>query len=89
MEQIFSVDHVSFSYHTMQGEIPALSDITFSVNAGDFLAIVGPSGCGKSTLLNLLAGLLEPEAGNTGSLAPRLPQSCVIISDTCSKMTNS
>ena len=64
MEQIFSVDHVSFSYHTMQGEIPALSDITFSVNAGDFLAIVGPSGCGKSTLLNLLAGLLEPEAGN-------------------------
>ena len=64
VEQIFSVDHVSFSYHTMQGEIPALSDITFSVNAGDFLAIVGPSGCGKSTLLNLLAGLLEPEAGN-------------------------
>ena len=58
VEQIFSVDHVSFSYHTMQGEIPALSDITFSVNAGDFLAIVGPSGCGKSTLLNLLAGLL-------------------------------
>ena len=63
MEQIFSVDHVSFSYHTMQGEIPALSDITFSVNAGDFLAIVGPSGCGKSTLLNLLAGMLTPESG--------------------------
>lgn len=64
MEQIFTVNHVSYAYHTMQGEVPALSDITFSVNSGDFVAIVGPSGCGKSTLLNLLAGLLTPESGN-------------------------
>lgn len=47
MEHIFEVDHVNFAYHSMQGEIPALSDITFSVRPGEFIAVVGPSGCGK------------------------------------------
>ncbi len=55
---------VSYSYHTMEGETPALLDITFSVTSGEFLAVVGPSGCGKSTLLSLLCGLLKPESGN-------------------------
>lgn len=56
--------NINYSYHTLSGETPALSDITFSVNQGEFLAIVGPSGCGKSTLLSLLCGLLTPESGN-------------------------
>lgn len=64
MEQLMDISHVSYSYHTMQGETPALSNINFTVHKGDFLAIVGPSGCGKSTLLSLLAGLLEPERGS-------------------------
>lgn len=51
------------SYHTMEGEIPALSHISFSIEEGEFAALVGPSGCGKSTLLNLIAGLLKPEQG--------------------------
>lgn len=63
MHPLFEIQHLSYAYHTMQGETPALSDITFSVNAGDFVAIVGPSGCGKSTLLNLMAGMLTPEQG--------------------------
>lgn len=54
---------VDYSYHTMEGETKALSDISFHVNSGEFLCIVGPSGCGKSTLLSLLAGLLAPERG--------------------------
>lgn len=54
---------VSYSYHTLEGETPALSNISFSVTSGEFLAIVGPSGCGKSTLLSLLSGLLKPEEG--------------------------
>ena len=63
MHSLFEIQHLSYAYHTMQGETAALSDITFTVNSGDFVAIVGPSGCGKSTLLNLLAGMLTPESG--------------------------
>ena len=62
-DQILSLEHISLSYHTMKGETPALCDLTFSVNLGEFVALVGPSGCGKSTILNLISGLLKPEAG--------------------------
>ena len=56
-------NRVSYSYHSLDGETLALSDISFSVASGEFIAIVGPSGCGKSTLLSLLSGLTEPEQG--------------------------
>ncbi len=55
---------LSYSYHTMDGETQALSDISFSVAAGEFIAVVGPSGCGKSTLLSLISGLLQPDEGS-------------------------
>ncbi|MDO4268552.1 MAG: ATP-binding cassette domain-containing protein [Eubacteriales bacterium] len=64
MDTLLDVSHVCYSYHTLSGETPALTDITFSVKEGEFLAIVGPSGCGKSTLLSLLAALMEPEQGS-------------------------
>ena len=57
------VKDLSYSYHSMEGETKALSNISFSVNKGEFLAIVGPSGCGKSTLLSLISGLLVPSDG--------------------------
>jgi NitT/TauT family transport system ATP-binding protein len=41
----------------------AVQDVTLSVGAGEFVAVVGPTGCGKSTLLNVAAGLLAPSAG--------------------------
>lgn len=63
MEQILELKHIHYAYHNMDGETPALIDISFSVNEGEFIAIVGPSGCGKSTLLSLIAGLIEPEKG--------------------------
>lgn len=64
MSPLLEVSHVCYSYHTLSGETQALRDITFSVDEGEFLAIVGPSGCGKSTLLSLLSGLIEPEQGS-------------------------
>jgi NitT/TauT family transport system ATP-binding protein len=45
------------------GRFDALSDISFGVGAGEFVAIVGASGCGKSTLLRIIAGLEQPSSG--------------------------
>ena len=63
MEYLISCQHMFYTYHTLQGETPALCDIDFQVKPGEFLSIVGPSGCGKSTLLSLLCGLIQPESG--------------------------
>jgi ABC-type nitrate/sulfonate/bicarbonate transport system ATPase subunit len=43
--------------------LETLRDVSFDVEAGDFVSIVGPSGCGKSTLFNLIAGVLEQSSG--------------------------
>lgn len=64
MRELLNIEHLSYSYHTLSGETNALSDITFSVAEGEFVAIVGPSGCGKSTMLSLIAGLITPSSGN-------------------------
>lgn len=61
---LLTLNHISFSYHSNDGEITTLEDISFSLEKGDFLAIVGPSGCGKSTLLNLICKLLTPTQGS-------------------------
>lgn len=64
MKPLLEVRDVSLSYHSLSGETPALSNISFDLMPGEFLAIAGPSGCGKSTLLNLISGLLTPEKGS-------------------------
>lgn len=64
MKPKLDVLRVSYSYHSLEGETLALSNISFTVENGEFLAIVGPSGCGKSTLLSILCGLIEPDEGS-------------------------
>lgn len=62
-ESLLQLKNISYSYHSLQTETPALNQISFHIDVGEFVAIVGPSGCGKSTLLSIVAGLLSPEEG--------------------------
>lgn len=64
MKPLLELAHVSYAYHSKNGETIALTDISFQVKKGEFIAVVGPSGCGKSTLLSLISGLLLPESGS-------------------------
>lgn len=64
MNPLLEVRDICLTYHSLNGETPALSHISFDLMPGEFLAIVGPSGCGKSTLLNLICGLLTPDQGS-------------------------
>ena len=59
MTEIVDLDDVTFAY----GDTVAVSDVSLTVEAGDFLGLVGPNGSGKTTLLHLMLGLHEPDAG--------------------------
>lgn len=54
---------VGLTYGRGDEAVEALRDVTFTVAAGESVALIGPSGCGKSTTLHLVAGLLAPSEG--------------------------
>lgn len=63
-QPIVEVARVSKSYYRGSRPVPVLTDITFDIRSGEFLALMGPSGSGKSTLLNLIAGIDRPDSGS-------------------------
>lgn len=62
------MDNVSFQYDYT----PVLHQVTFSIKAGDFLAVIGPNGSGKTTLLKIILGLLKPSLGKVSIMGQSL-----------------
>ena len=60
---IVSLSAVDKTFHVGDSAVRVLKDISFSVQAGEFVSVVGPSGSGKSTLLNMMTGIDAPSTG--------------------------
>lgn len=63
VKEILKLDDICFSYHTAQGEIEAIKNLSLTIKEREFVALVGPSGSGKTTILSIIAGLLKPSCG--------------------------
>ncbi len=61
--EILKVENLTKVYGTDENQVHALNDVSFSINKGEFVAIIGPSGSGKSTLLHILGGVDRPTSG--------------------------
>lgn len=62
-KDIVNVQNVGMKYQSLNGEINAIENVTFSVDKGEYVSLVGPSGCGKSTLLSIISGLIKATHG--------------------------
>ncbi|HEX2834477.1 MAG TPA: ABC transporter ATP-binding protein [Thermoanaerobaculia bacterium] len=62
-ESLVRLSNVDKTFRRASEEVKVLTNLSLTINEGEFLALMGPSGSGKSTLLNLLAGLDRPSSG--------------------------
>jgi NitT/TauT family transport system ATP-binding protein len=56
-------DHVSLAFDTPKGRLRVVDDVSYTIDDGDFIAVIGPSGCGKTTMMSMLAGFQKPTTG--------------------------
>lgn len=80
-QPIIRVKNVVKDFQVGEGQLTILKDISFEVQAGEFVSIVGPSGNGKSTLLNMITGIDRPSAGEiivTGRTVHRMSENRVV-----------
>lgn len=57
MNNLLELKNINKNYYTLDGEIPAIKDISLNINKNEIISLVGPSGCGKSTLLSLISDI--------------------------------
>ncbi len=69
---VLNLTRVTREFMRRKHRFSAVNNVSFSINSGDFVAIVGKSGNGKSTLLNLIAGLLKPTHGSVTVLGKEI-----------------
>ncbi len=69
---VLNLNRVTREFMRRKHRFSAVNNVSFSLNSGDFVAIVGKSGNGKSTLLNLIAGLLKPTYGSVTVLGNKI-----------------
>ena len=59
MKQRIEFDHVSVQF----GALKVVDDVSYAIRDGEFVSVIGPSGCGKTTMMNIVAGFVQPSAG--------------------------
>ena len=72
--ELLKVENLTKVYGKGENAVTALDNVSFTVEKGEFVAIVGPSGSGKSTLLHILGGVDRPTSGKVfldGQIAPK------------------
>jgi len=79
---LLELKNISKSFAHAQGSLRVLADISFTIDEGQFVAIVGPSGCGKSTMLRIINGLMHATAGQVlyqGKQVDGINRECALV----------
>jgi len=79
---LLELKNISKSFAHAQGSLRVLEDVSFTIDEGQFVAIVGPSGCGKSTMLRIINGLMPATAGQVlyqGKQVDRINLECALV----------